>query len=120
MFAISDWLVGPIHIRAESLAWPQSQRDASIVVRLSVVIIKRAVVALDLAIEPMPLGHEVFAGNTAAVTTSEHVVETMERRYGKSDRIWVMDRGIVSEDNIQLAALFTSSTSPQPETMPRT
>jgi len=49
----------------------------------------------------MPLGYEVFAGNTADVTTVEHVVETMECRYGKSNRIWVMDRGMVSEDNIE-------------------
>ena len=49
----------------------------------------------------MPLGYEVFAGNTADVTTVEHIVETMETRYGKSDRIWVMDRGMVSEDNIE-------------------
>jgi transposase len=48
----------------------------------------------------MPLGYEVFAGNTADVTTVEQIVETMENRYGKSDRIWVMDRGMVSEDNI--------------------
>ena len=48
----------------------------------------------------MPLGYEVFAGNTADSTTVEHIVETMETRYGKSDRIWVMDRGMVSEDNI--------------------
>ena len=48
----------------------------------------------------MPLGYEVFAGNTADVTTVEGIVETMERRYGKSNRIWVMDRGMVSEDNI--------------------
>lgn len=48
----------------------------------------------------MPLGYEVFAGNTADVTTVEHIVKTMEKRYGKSDRIWVMDRGMVSEDNI--------------------
>jgi len=48
----------------------------------------------------MPLGYEVFAGNTADVTTVEHIVETMETRYGKSDRIWVMDRGMVSEANI--------------------
>ncbi|MEO2048797.1 MAG: IS1634 family transposase, partial [Pirellulales bacterium] len=48
----------------------------------------------------MPLGYEVFAGNTADVTTVEHIVETMENRYGKSDRIWVMDRGMVSENNI--------------------
>jgi transposase len=49
----------------------------------------------------MPLGYQVFAGNTADVTTVEHVVETMERRYGKSNRIWVMDRGMVSADNIE-------------------
>ena len=48
----------------------------------------------------MPLGYEVFAGNTADVTTVEHIVETMEARYGKSDRIWVMDRGMVSEENM--------------------
>jgi transposase len=48
----------------------------------------------------MPLGYEVFAGNTADVTTVEHIVETMEKRYGKSNRVWVMDRGMVSEDNI--------------------
>jgi transposase len=48
----------------------------------------------------MPLGYEVFAGNTADVTTVEHIVKTMEKRYGKSDRIWVMDRGMVSDDNI--------------------
>ena len=48
----------------------------------------------------MPLGYEVFSGNTADVTTVEHIVTTMEERYGKSDRIWVMDRGMVSEDNI--------------------
>jgi transposase len=48
----------------------------------------------------MPLGYEVFAGNTADVTTVEHIVTTMEKRYGKSDRIWVMDRGMVSDDNI--------------------
>jgi transposase len=49
----------------------------------------------------MPLGYEVFSGNTADVTTVEHIVTTMEKRYGKSDRIWVMDRGMVSDDNIE-------------------
>jgi transposase len=48
----------------------------------------------------MPLGYEVFAGNTADVTTVEEIVETMEGRYGKSNRIWVMDRGMVSESNL--------------------
>ncbi len=49
----------------------------------------------------MPLGYEVFAGNTADVTTVEHIVTMMERRYGKSNRVWVMDRGMVSDENIE-------------------
>jgi transposase len=48
----------------------------------------------------MPLGYEVFAGNRNDVTTVEEIVETMERRYGRADRIWVMDRGMVSEAKI--------------------
>lgn len=48
----------------------------------------------------MPLGYEVFAGNRNDVTTVEEIVETMERRYGRADRIWVMDRGMVSQENL--------------------
>lgn len=61
---------------------------------------KQVCIGLVVARCGMPLGYEVFAGNTPDVTTVEHIVETMERRYGKSHRIWVMDRGMVSEDNI--------------------
>jgi transposase len=49
----------------------------------------------------MPLGYEVFAGNRSDVTTLQEIVETMERRYGRADRIWVVDRGMVSADNIE-------------------
>ena len=49
----------------------------------------------------MPLGYEVFPGNTADVSTVEKIVELMEKRYGKSSRIWVMDRGMVSEKNLE-------------------
>ena len=48
----------------------------------------------------LPLGYEVFAGNRTDVTTLQEIVETMERRYGRADRIWVGDRGMVSADNI--------------------
>ena len=48
----------------------------------------------------MPIGYEVFAGNTADVTTVEEMVELMENKYGKPKRIWVLDRGMVSEENI--------------------
>jgi transposase len=49
----------------------------------------------------MPLGFEVFPGNRTDVTTVEEVVSTIERRYGRADRIWVMDRGMVSERNVE-------------------
>lgn len=49
----------------------------------------------------LPLGYEVFAGNTADVTTVEHIITTMEQRYGQSNRVWVMDRGMVSEENLE-------------------
>jgi transposase len=49
----------------------------------------------------MPLGYEVFAGNRSDVTTLQEIVETMERRYGKADRIWVGDRGMMSKRNIE-------------------
>lgn len=62
---------------------------------------KQVCIALVVSKCGMPLGYEVFAGNTADVTTVEHIVEMMEARYGRSDRIWVMDRGMVSEDNIE-------------------
>jgi transposase len=48
----------------------------------------------------MPLGYEVFAGNRSDVTTLQEIVRTMERRYGRADRIWVSDRGMVSAENI--------------------
>jgi transposase len=62
---------------------------------------KQVCVGLVVSRCGMPLGYEVFAGNTADVTTVEHIVTTMEERYGKSDRVWVMDRGMVSEANIE-------------------
>lgn len=57
-------------------------------------------VALVVTREGMPLGYEIFAGNIADVETVEEIVETMERRYGKAQRVWVMDRGMVSAENI--------------------
>jgi len=56
--------------------------------------------ALVVTREGMPLGYEVFPGNRTDVTTVEEIVETMEARYGMAQRIWVMDRGMTSEDNL--------------------
>ena len=57
-------------------------------------------IALVVTRGGMPLGYEIFPGNTADVMTVEEIVEAMERRFGKAKRIWVMDRGMVSAENI--------------------
>jgi transposase len=56
--------------------------------------------ALVVSREGLPLGYEVFAGNRVDVTTVEHIVGTMEQRFGLAQRIWVMDRGMVSQANV--------------------
>lgn len=48
----------------------------------------------------IPCSYEVFNGNRADVTTMEVILRTIERKYGKARRVWVMDRGIVSEANL--------------------
>lgn len=48
----------------------------------------------------MPLGYEVFDGNTNDATTIETIVHAMEAKYGQAERVWVMDRGMVSEKNL--------------------
>ena len=59
-------------------------------------------VNLGLVVTPegLPVGYEVFCGNRADVTTVEDMVELMETKYGKPKRIWVLDRGMISEENI--------------------
>jgi len=61
---------------------------------------KQVCIALVVTREGMPLGYEVFAGNRVDVTTVEEIVETMEGRFGLAQRIWVMDRGMASEENL--------------------
>ena len=61
-----------------------------------------AQVCIGLVVTPegLPLAYEVFDGNRADVTTVEEIVETMRTKYGHERRVWVMDRGMVSEDNL--------------------
>ncbi|MGH8519705.1 MAG: IS1634 family transposase, partial [Panacagrimonas sp.] len=61
---------------------------------------KQVCIGLVVTCEGVPLGYEVFAGNRADVTTVEEIVTTMERRYGAARRVWVMDRGMTSAENI--------------------
>ena len=51
--------------------------------------------------EGLPIAFEVFDGNRVDVTTTQEMVEIMEKKYGKAGRVWVMDRGMVSEDNLK-------------------
>jgi transposase len=62
---------------------------------------KQVCIGLVVTKEGMPLGYEVFAGNRSDVTTMEEIVEKMEDRYGRADRIWVMDRGMISQENLE-------------------
>jgi transposase len=48
----------------------------------------------------MPLGYEVFEGNRNDVKTWQEIVTIMEARYGKAERIWCGDRGMMSKENI--------------------
>jgi transposase len=61
---------------------------------------KQVNIALVVTRDGMPLGYEVFAGNRTDVTTMREIVETMEQRYGKASRVWVMDRGMASRKNL--------------------
>ena len=62
---------------------------------------KQVNIGLVVTPEGLPIGYEIFAGNTADVTTVEEMVEVMEEKYGQPQRIWVMDRGMISEENIE-------------------
>jgi transposase len=50
--------------------------------------------------EGLPLAFEIFDGNRVDVTTTQEMIQIMESKYGKANRIWVMDRGMVSENNL--------------------
>ena len=61
---------------------------------------KQVVIALIVNGEGFPLSYETFDGNRGDVTTVEAVLRMVERKYGKARRVWVFDRGVVSEENL--------------------
>lgn len=62
---------------------------------------KQLVIALIVNGEGFPLSYETFDGNRADVSSLEAVMRMVERKYGKARRVWVFDRGIVSEENLR-------------------
>jgi len=61
---------------------------------------EQMVIALIVNSEGFPFSYETFDGNRADVSTMETILRLVERKYGKARRIWVFDRGIVSEENL--------------------
>jgi len=61
---------------------------------------KQLVIALIVNVEGFPFSYEIFDGNRRDVTTLEAILRLVERKYGKARRVWVFDRGIVSEENL--------------------
>jgi transposase len=61
---------------------------------------RQVVIALIVTPEGLPLSYEVLAGNTADSTTLSDFLDRIERRYGRANRIWVMDRGIPTEESL--------------------
>ena len=61
---------------------------------------RQVVIALIVTPEGFPLSYEVLAGNTADSTTLSDFLDRVEKRYGKANRIWVMDRGIPTEESL--------------------
>ena len=61
---------------------------------------EQMVIALIVNGEGFPFSYETFDGNRADVSTLETILRMVERKYGKARRIWVFDRGIVSEENL--------------------
>jgi transposase len=86
------------YFEGECAANPQAQRGYS---RDSRPDCKQVCIGLVVTSEGMPLGYEVFAGNKSDAKTVEEIVEAMEKKYGRAQRIWVLDRGMVSEKNLE-------------------
>jgi hypothetical protein len=61
----------------------------------------QVVIALIVTPEGFPLAYEVMAGNTADCTTLQGFLKKIEEQYGKAERIWVMDRGIPTEEVLE-------------------
>jgi hypothetical protein len=62
---------------------------------------KQIVLALIVTRDGFPLAHLTLAGNTQDLQTVETIVTTIEARFGKSQRVWVMDRGMISKEALK-------------------
>lgn len=61
---------------------------------------KQVILALIVTREGFPLAHYTLAGNTQDVQTVKKVITEVEKRFGTAQRIWVMDRGMISDETL--------------------
>ncbi len=61
----------------------------------------QVLIGLVVTEEGYPLGYEVYDGNKHDSTTVQHVIDAIEKKYGRVHRVWIMDRGMVSEANLE-------------------
>ncbi len=61
----------------------------------------QVVIALVVTPEGFPLGYEVLPGNTLDKQTLGSALASIEKQYGKARRVWVMDRGIPTEETLE-------------------
>ena len=69
----------------------------------------QVLISLVVTEDGFPLGYEIFVGNRNDSKTVDEMITAMERKHGQANRIWVMDRGMVSQENI--ARLHRSNAS---------
>jgi transposase len=61
---------------------------------------EQLVLALIVNPDGFPFSYELFDGHRADVTTVEAILRTVERKHGRARRVWIFDRGVVSEENL--------------------
>lgn len=62
---------------------------------------RQVVIAVVLTPEGLPLAYEIMPGNTSDKATLKAFLEKIEAQYGKANRIWIMDRGIPTEETLE-------------------
>ncbi len=62
----------------------------------------QVVIALVITPDGFPLAYEVMNGNTSDRSTLRDFLDMIEKRYGKAKRTWIMDRGIPTEETLQV------------------
>lgn len=70
---------------------------------------KQIVLAMIVTPDGFPVYHQVFAGNMRDSVAFPQIVETMESRFGKARRVWVLDRGIATKDNLEFLQAHNQS-----------